>query len=202
MPYTLITGPSRSGKSEWAEHLATLTGQAVTYVATSQADPADAEWSDRLARHRQRRPSAWCTLELPADPQQALDYLTQTLQQSGDSDCLLIDSLGTWLAGLLELDEAAWLQQQQTVLDGLSQSRAQVFVVGEEVGWGVVPVYPLGRVFRDRLGSLIRRLTPKAQAVYLVSAGYALNLKVLGVPVPESTEFLKLSDPTAPELGS
>jgi len=33
----------------------------------------------------------------------------------------------------------------------------EVILVGE-TGWGVVPAYPIGRTFRDRLGSLVRRL--------------------------------------------
>jgi adenosylcobinamide kinase/adenosylcobinamide-phosphate guanylyltransferase len=54
--------------------------------------------------------------------------------------------------------------------------------VGEETGWGVVPAYPLGRTFRDRLGGLIRRLGSVADTVYLVTGGHALNLSQLGVP--------------------
>ncbi|HAG82205.1 MAG TPA: bifunctional adenosylcobinamide kinase/adenosylcobinamide-phosphate guanylyltransferase, partial [Cyanobacteria bacterium UBA12227] len=57
----LITGPARSGKSEWAETLAIQTGKAVIYVATAQAQPDDVEWLSRIEKHQQRRPREWKT---------------------------------------------------------------------------------------------------------------------------------------------
>jgi adenosylcobinamide kinase / adenosylcobinamide-phosphate guanylyltransferase len=55
--------------------------------------------------------------------------------------------------------------------------------VAEETGWGVVPAYPLGRQFRDRLGTLIRLVGAIADQVYLITGGYALNLTLLGTPI-------------------
>ena len=50
----LVLGGSRSGKSRHAEQL--LAGATpVTYVATAHGDPADAEWTARIERHRTRR---------------------------------------------------------------------------------------------------------------------------------------------------
>ena len=63
----LVTGPSRSGKSEWAEYLALQRQQPVTYVATAIADPEDPEWQARLQLHRDRRPDQWQTVEAPQD---------------------------------------------------------------------------------------------------------------------------------------
>ncbi|NJO20766.1 MAG: bifunctional adenosylcobinamide kinase/adenosylcobinamide-phosphate guanylyltransferase, partial [Spirulinaceae cyanobacterium RM2_2_10] len=51
--------------------------------------------------------------------------------------------------------------------------------------WGVVPAYPLGRQFRDRLGHLTRRVGAIATAVYLVTGGYAIDLVQLGQPLPQ-----------------
>ena len=61
-----------------------------------------------------------------------------------------------------------------------TQSIAEVIVVAEETGWGVVPAYPLGRKFRDRLGALTRQLTQISDEAYLVCAGFAINLKQIG----------------------
>ena len=112
LPPILVTGPARSGKSEWAEYLATTSGRTVTYVATAQLDPADAEWQQRIEQHRQRRPATWTTLAVPI-------ALAETIQAATTQDCLLIDSLGTWLANLLDQDEATWAQICQTLLDRL-----------------------------------------------------------------------------------
>uniref|UniRef100_B8HV30 Adenosylcobinamide kinase n=1 Tax=Cyanothece sp. (strain PCC 7425 / ATCC 29141) TaxID=395961 RepID=B8HV30_CYAP4 len=174
----LVLGPARSGKSEWAEALARRSGRSVTYIATSVLDPDDQEWQQRIHQHRQRRPPDWQTLEVPL-------ALTATLVKAASSDCLLVDSLGTWVANGLEQPEADWQQSQQGFLAILAQCHCQVILVAEEVGWGVVPAYPLGRVFRDRLGHLVRHLGGIMDIVYLVSGGYVLNLSQLGQPLEQ-----------------
>ena len=178
LPPILVTGPARSGKSEWAEYLATTSGRTVTYVATAQLDPADAEWQQRIEQHRQRRPATWTTLAVPI-------ALAETIQAATTQDCLLSDSLGTWLANLLDQDEATWAQICQTLLDRLQQTPSLVIVVAEETGWGVVPAYPIGRRFRDRLGHLTRQIGAIASPVYLVAAGHVLNLGQIGVALPK-----------------
>lgn len=169
----LVTGPARSGKSEWAEWLARQSGKSVTYVATALADPQDREWQNRIEQHQKRRPAHWQTLQIPL-------ALAPVLQTYGASSCLLIDSLGTWLANCLELDEESWQARQQELLTSLTQTHAQVILVAEETGWGVVPAYPVGRTFRDRLGGVVRSVGAIADVVYLVTGGYALPLTTLG----------------------
>lgn len=175
---SLVTGPARSGKSEWAEALAANSGQAVTYIATSSVDPADLDWQKRVELHRDRRPPHWLLQEVPID-------LPAAIRSATADDCLLIDSLGTWLANLLEQDEATWQATVAALVESLRQTPSTVILVSEETGWGVVPAYPIGRLFRDRLGSLTRQVGTVAGAVYLVVAGYAVDVKVLGRGVGE-----------------
>jgi adenosylcobinamide kinase/adenosylcobinamide-phosphate guanylyltransferase len=173
----LVTGPARSGKSEWAEAIALQSQASVVYVATAQTDPADLEWQARIDRHRQRRPDQWITLEVPLN-------LAKTIEQASQNTCLLVDSLGTWLANHLQTELADWEQIRDQLLSSLAQCQGQVILVAEETGWGLVPAYPLGRSFRDRLGDLVRRIGAIADPVYLVTGGYALNLTQLGTPLP------------------
>jgi adenosylcobinamide kinase/adenosylcobinamide-phosphate guanylyltransferase len=97
--------------------------------------------------------------------------------------CLLVDSLGTWLANLLDQEEATWQRTLEDLLHSLQQSPNPIILVTEETGWGVVPAYPMGRLFRDRLGELTRRVGAIADAVYLVVAGYAVDLQQVGTPL-------------------
>ena len=200
----LVTGPSRSGKSEWAEALAQQGGASVVYVATAQRSPDDPEWQARLAAHRRRRPNHWRTLEVPVHLTEAMVVglvAPQGLERSqGTSathgqvgDCWLVDSLGTWLANCLDQSEAEWQQTQAQFLEALQARHCTVIVVAEETGWGVVPAYPLGRQFRDRLGTLTRAVGAIADQVYLAVAGYAIDLKAQGYPIPT---------PLPPEEGS
>ncbi|MEH2195762.1 MAG: bifunctional adenosylcobinamide kinase/adenosylcobinamide-phosphate guanylyltransferase [Nostoc sp.] len=173
----LVTGPARSGKSEWAETLAMHSGKAVVYVATATDNLDDREWHQRILEHQQRRPQDWVTLSVPVE-------LSATLADAKPYTCLLVDSLGTWVANLLEEDESSWKNIVAELLETVDLVAADIVFVAEEVGWGVVPAYPLGRMFRDRLGSLVRQLAALSETVYLVTAGHVLNLSVLGSPLP------------------
>lgn len=176
----LVSGPSRSGKSEWAETLAIQTGKEVLYLATAIADPNDLEWLARIEKHQQRRQKSWTTLLVPVELSTAIrDYCQSNC-------CLLVDSLGTWVANLLDQNEAAWEKSLQELFDTLAQTKGTLIFVAEETGWGIVPAYPLGRSFRDRLGQLVRQLGIVSNPVYLVTAGHVLNLSTLGEPLDKS----------------
>ncbi|MFP4124262.1 bifunctional adenosylcobinamide kinase/adenosylcobinamide-phosphate guanylyltransferase [Coleofasciculus sp.] len=173
----LVTGPARSGKSEWAEQLADKTDKQVVYVATAQVDPNDLEWVARIEKHQQRRPAEWTLVWTPIK-------LVETILEWDQPDyCLLIDSLGTWVANCLDQEDSIWQDTTDTLWRTVNQTSATLILVAEETGWGVVPAYPLGRTFRDRLGQVVRQFGMIANPVYLVTAGHLLNLSTLGSPL-------------------
>jgi adenosylcobinamide kinase / adenosylcobinamide-phosphate guanylyltransferase len=169
----LVTGAARCGKSEWAESLAIESGKAVTYIATATVDPTDTEWQARIDRHQQRRPATWQTIATVED-------LARQIDRAAPTQCLLIDSLGTWVANLLDRPDVEWETLTQELLVVLPTSLATIVMVAEETGWGVVPAYPSGRLFRDRLGMLTRQIGSISSTVYLVTGGHVLNLSQLG----------------------
>lgn len=188
VPLTLVTGPVRSGKSRFAEALARASGGPVTYVATARVDDTDSEWIARLARHAASRPSSWRVVET-ARPQ--APALASIAARAGAGETLVVESLGTWLAERMasrfeqggeaaSLDVGALEHEINAAIDALLGSVARTIVVGEEVGWGLVPPYPSGRIFRDVLGRAQQRLAAGASAAYLVVAGFALDLHAHG----------------------
>ncbi|MBD2079509.1 bifunctional adenosylcobinamide kinase/adenosylcobinamide-phosphate guanylyltransferase [Leptolyngbya sp. FACHB-17] len=172
----LVTGAARSGKSEWAEKLAADSGKPVIYIATAQENLEDLEWQARIEKHRSRRPEIWQTRSIPVK-------LSSAIVDSSASDCLLIDSLGTWLANVLDQTEAEWQETLDTLFQSFDRTESLIIFVAEETGWGIVPAYPIGRLFRDRLGNLVRELGAIADTVYLVAGGHILNLSQLGTPL-------------------
>jgi adenosylcobinamide kinase/adenosylcobinamide-phosphate guanylyltransferase len=201
MPLVFITGPVRSGKSRFAERLARERGGEVTYVATARSDPDDREWTARIAHHRARRPPAWRIVETAAP---GAPSLAAILRAADAEHTLVVDSTGTWLAERMRarleglgraknldsaareasaLDEADLEAELALVTRALVDARAYVIVVGEETGWGVVPEFPSGRVFRDVLGRAHQALSAAAERAYVVVAGVALDLHALGRPV-------------------
>lgn len=172
----LVTGPTKSGKSEWAEQLARETGESVVYVATSLNRQEDADWQTRIQWHRQRRPDTWQVIEEPI-------ALATALGQAQANECWLVDSLGTWLANCLEQSHDTWQTTAQTFLTEVAAFPGTLIMVAEETGWGVVPAYPSGRLFRDRLGTLTRQVGAIADMTYLVVAGFAIDLRTAGIGV-------------------
>lgn len=171
----LVTGGVRSGKSAYAERLLERRSS-VTYVATGPTpDPErDPEWAARVAIHRDRRPAGWATVET-TDPARALR------EAAGP---VLLDCLGTWLTGCLdEVDgwhrpQAAWQASwEERVADFLSAWRdADVVAVTNEVGWGVVPDHPSGRLFADLLGRLNQQVAAASDEVWLLVMGRPIAL--------------------------
>lgn len=172
----LVTGASRSGKSEWAERLAAKSDRQVVYVATSNNYADDPEWQARIEKHRQRRAQEWQTLEETIN-------LKSIIAKAQPHQCLLIDSLGTWVANFLDLEAPEWTGISSELLTSLPKAQAQLIFVAEETGWGLVPAYKSGRIFRDRLGELTRKIGNIADTTYLVASGHVLNLSLLGTPL-------------------
>lgn len=187
----LVTGPVRSGKSRFALRLAAETGKRPLFVATLALDPADPEMADRISRHRAERAGMAC-VEVD-EPRLGLAAIVQAGEPG---EVLVVDSLGTWIGGLLTANGcavpadlaglAARIEERvDAVLEALAACRSDAIVVAEETGWGVVPPAPLGRVFRDVLGRATARLARRAVPAYLVAAGYAIDLRAVGRPVSD-----------------
>ena len=172
----LVSGPARSGKSRWAEHLL-HHHPVVTYIATAAARPDDDDWQRRLDAHRQRRPDHWSVSESAGELVNVIDDLDQ-----GQS--VLIDSLGGFVADHLELSARAWNLLCARLIASLTSSECTFVMVIEETGWGVVPPTRIGGLFRDRLGTLAQDLDRVADAAWLVLQGRALDLHALGRVVP------------------
>ena len=178
----LIIGGARSGKSTLAEKRAIESAMQVIYVATAQA--LDDEMKHRIGLHRARRPSNWGLVEAPLN-------LAATLQQHAAPDvCLLVDCLTLWLSNLLFAGVSAtqveacqvadcplFKGEVQALVDSLSQLPGRVIMVSNEVGWGIVPMAAVSRLFADEQGRLNQRVAAVCEKVTLVTAGLPLELK-------------------------
>ncbi len=166
-----LTGPVRSGKSRRAVEIARGWGDGVVFVATYRSDGSDDEMVERVRHHRAERPAAWRTLEAPADIAQALIDLRPP--PSG----AVIDSLALWLADRLDQDDAGLIAAWERQLDGFRAGPHPVIVVGDEIGWGPVPMDKGLRRFRDLAGLLGQRSAARATEAWLMVAGCGVRLK-------------------------
>jgi len=168
----LILGGARSGKSRYAEQIASASQKPVCYVATAKAQ--DAEMQARIEHHRQSRPREWQTREVPI-------HLDKVLSDDGLlSYCILIDCLTLWVTNLLcegenvaeyRSDLLATLQRLQ------AQPDTEIILVSNETGLGVVPMGELTRRYVDEAGWLHQSLAEIADEVILMVAGIPVPIK-------------------------
>lgn len=177
---TLILGGARSGKSTFAERLASDARAPVTYLAAANAQ--DDEMRERIAIHQKRRPAGWNTFE--GDPCEICDTISKI------KGILLLDCLTLWLTRLFiegdfaeNASEKDWQVRESEIrelackLFSLPPTGAHLIIVSNEVGSGLVPSYKMGRRFRDLQGRMNQLCASKADRATLIVAGYPLWIK-------------------------
>lgn len=183
----LITGGARSGKSCFAEKTAADKAQngKVLYVAT--AIPFDDEMKERIKRHKESRPKEWDTYE-------GYKNLGQLLESSGSNyKAVLLDCVTVMLTNLLweypgmdfDIPSFETLQEaEQFVTDefdklteACSKCEADVIMVTNELGSGLVPENAISRTFRDIAGRINQKIALKSDEVYLTVCGIPMKIK-------------------------
>jgi adenosylcobinamide kinase/adenosylcobinamide-phosphate guanylyltransferase len=175
----LAAGGARSGKSGFALARARALGRRPLFIAT--AERSDDEMRDRIARHRAERGTIFETLEEPR-------ALPEALAADRDHDVILVDCLTIWISNLLVGGMTADGVEARIgdLTAALGARRAHVVIVSNEVGMGLVPDTPLGRVFRDVTGRAHQRIAAVADELYLAAMGVLLRLRPGPVEVVSS----------------
>ncbi len=171
MKIIFVTGGARSGKSDFACRLAAENKGAVTYIAT--AEPGDIEMKKRIEKHRRKRPRRWKLVEEPVDMKSALS-------QAEKSKFIIIDCLTLLITNWMlkkNFTESKILGNLSDFLPGLKKLRANVVIVSNEVGAGIVPGTKLGRTFRDICGQANQLVADHAEDVYFLVSGIPLKIK-------------------------
>ena len=174
MGSTLVLGGARSGKSSYAESRAAEFME-VTYIATGINHDDDTDWQERIVAHQERRPSHWHLIET-VDLPRAIEL---------SEGMALIDCLTLWLTSVLD-DLHAWTRPRSLWSPSLAEkidellsaiSTHDLIIVSNEIGFGVHPETPSGRLFRDELGRLNVQVASICEEVVLVVAGLPMKLK-------------------------
>jgi len=173
----LVTGGARSGKSDYALQRAEALPGPRCFIATCPV--VDPEMADRIARHREERAGAdWQTVEEQTN-------IAAVLREQHGSPVCLIDCLTLWVNNLMYHAEQAekvladsdLRQQCELLIQAAGEHSGTVICVTNEVGMGIVPDNPAGRLYRDLVGRCNRMVAAAATEVILVSCGIPLRLK-------------------------
>ncbi|MCJ7655495.1 MAG: bifunctional adenosylcobinamide kinase/adenosylcobinamide-phosphate guanylyltransferase [Dehalococcoidia bacterium] len=171
----LLLGGARSGKSHYAQQLATELSDKVLFVATGEA--LDEEMQARIAEHKKARPKNWRTLEIPSGIGREIE------RQIGDAEVVIIDCLTLLVSNLLR-DEPDYPEAEKRMtseinelIAAMDKLDASFVIVSNEVGMGLVPETRLGRIYRDLLGKANQLLASHATEVYLMVACLPVRVK-------------------------
>ncbi len=168
----LIAGGAGSGKSAYALKAAEAKPGNKMFIATATVD--DADMKERIIRHQAERNQDWRLVEQP-------QYLANVLEQFGSADVLLIDCLTLLLSNWLCSERYdQWEREKKQFLRALNDTEAEVLLVTNEVGMGVVPANQLSRRFVDQSGWLHQDIAAVADKVTMIMFGLPCCLKGKG----------------------
>ena len=168
-----ITGGTKSGKSEFAEHLAKEI-ENLSYVALSENNIDDKEWQLKINLHQKRRPKDWNSIE-------TTDLLNTLSKEEGP---LLIDSIGGFVMESIGKDHNEWTTKMHSLLSLLMKRKSITFIVGEQVGWSLVSEYKVGNTYIERIGELQKRITKISKDNWLAINGRAIKIDEISIEIP------------------
>jgi adenosylcobinamide kinase / adenosylcobinamide-phosphate guanylyltransferase len=170
MGLTVLLGGARSGKSALASRLASAAAGPVVVVVTAEA--RDEEMTERIRLHREARPAAWATVEVPVE-------LNAAVRDVGSDAFVVLDCLSLWVSNAIEaeLDDEQIVDEAREIASTLAERKSPGVVVSNEVGLGIVPMNALARRYRDTLGRVNATFVGEADRAYFVVGGKALALE-------------------------
>ena len=168
-----ITGGTKSGKSEFAEHLAKEVKK-LSYVALSENNIDDKRWQEKIKLHQKRRPKDWKLIE-------TTDLLNTLIKEDGP---LLIDSIGGFVMESLNGEHKDWVTKMDLLIGLLKKRQNITFIVGEQVGWSLVSEYKIGNIYIERIGELQKRITKISKDNWLAINGRAIKIDEISLEIP------------------
>ena len=168
-----ITGGTKSGKSEFAEHLAKEIKN-LSYVALSENNLEDKEWQKKIYLHQKRRPKNWELIE-------TTDLLNTLRKKNGP---LLIDSIGGFIMESIDREHKEWLINMNSLISLLKKRKCVTYIVGEQVGWSLVSEHKIGNTYIERIGELQKKITKISNDNWLAINGRAIKIDDISIEIP------------------
>ena len=174
MPNYLVIGGISSGKSSFAEKIATDVHKVnekskIYYLAT--APICDAEMYEKIRTHQKRRPSDWKTIE------EQTDIVSRITQIEETDKIVLIECLTTWLSNL-NFHKSDLDYNTEKLINFLEMNRgATIILVANDLGESVISPNKETREFQKYNGKINQKIAKICESVYKVTAGIGVRIK-------------------------
>lgn len=178
-----ITGGAKSGKSKFAEKMVEEIGEKINYIATLTC--FDDEMKEKVKIHKDRRNEKYKTIEAYKN----FDIIFENIDEK---ETILLDCLTNMVSNLIfeeniDFDKNLKINKEkldikikkevENLIKVLKKHKGISVIVSNELGMGIVPVYPLGRYFRDIAGEINQYVAEKSDEVYLTVSGIPMKIK-------------------------
>lgn len=178
-----ITGGAKSGKSKFAEKMVEEIGEKINYIATLTC--FDDEMKEKVKIHKDRRNEKYKTIEAYKN----FDIIFENIDEK---ETILLDCLTNMVSNLIfeeniDFDKDLKINKEkldikikkevENLIKVLKKHKGISVIVSNELGMGIVPVYPLGRYFRDIAGEINQYVAEKSDEVYLTVSGIPMKIK-------------------------
>lgn len=180
----LVTGGSRSGKSNFAESLCSRQNNSTAYIATSI--PFDEEMKDRVRKHKESRPSIWKTYEIYKDIYSIIEEISKE-HKTVILDCVTLLVNNLMFDYGLDFDNSTpeeinemetYIKKQiEKLIYKIEKTELYFVIVTNELGMSLVPDNKLCRVYSDIVGRINQYIAKKADEVYFVVSGIPVKIK-------------------------
>ncbi|MCK5814771.1 MAG: bifunctional adenosylcobinamide kinase/adenosylcobinamide-phosphate guanylyltransferase [Flavobacteriaceae bacterium] len=164
-----ITGGERSGKSAYAQSLATQLSETPYHLATSRV--WDGDFKKRVERHIADRDERWTTIEEEKYLSQ-VDFKRKTVV----IDCVTL-WLTNWYMDTNNNVGESLKKGKEELRKVFQQKETNIILISNEIGMGIHAQTEVGRKFTELQGWINQFIAEHAdKAVFMVS-GFALTLK-------------------------
>lgn len=180
----LVTGGSRSGKSNFAESLCINRKNSTAYIATSI--PFDDEMKDRVRKHKESRPSNWQTYEIYKDIYSIISDINEK-HKTVILDCVTLLVNNLMFEYKIDFDNCTTQEtnemefyiknQIDKLIREVKKTDLYFVVVTNELGMSLVPDNKLCRVYSDIVGRINQYIAKCADEVYFVVSGIPMKIK-------------------------
>lgn len=163
---TLITGGVKSGKTTFALKLGRRY-QNKLYIAT--AESFDEEMQNKIQRHKDERDRSWSTIEEPTE-------ICNAVKRCLEFEYTVLDCITVWINNLFYHQKGVE-KYVDMFIESLKYVDANLTIVTNEIGLGLIPADKLSRDYTNILGITNQKIALAADMVIFMVSGLPIYIK-------------------------